>query len=286
MKTATYSLLTLRPDAERIDVLCVGAVVQAADGHWTVATLPSSEKLAAVSSSPEGRMRRLGANLREHLAQCDSLAAVREVLAGSKGALALHEFEGSFAYSNQATFDAQVQAVMAESVLPPPAAEKPAMAPEVHRVRQHTRARLRRQFENMGIMGRHADDIAAHKVVRNFPVSAKHGLNAEFALQNSVMHITETVDFEVAEESVRGKIFEAQAKCLVLRAAREHFGQKTQCYVVVSGSGAGHAARSVDLLSTAGRLVAAENAEDMADYLDRIARAARATGQLGSDWAG
>lgn len=84
-----------------------------------------------------------------------------------------------------------------------------------------------------------------------------------------------TVAELVADDSVRTKTFEAQAKCLVLRAAHDTFGKGTQCHIVVSGSGTPHAARTVDLLSTVGTLYATESAEDMRNYITHIAKAAR-----------
>jgi hypothetical protein len=280
MNTATYSLLTLYPDADRVDVLCVGVVALDAQGLWHVAVLPTADKLRAVATSAQDRLQILARNLHQYLAECDTLAAARSLLVRPGSALALHDFEGVFSYSDAAAFNAQMQAIMAESVLPPAPADGPRAAPETRTVRQHTRAKLRRQFEHMGIMARHADQIADHKVVRNFPVSTRHGLTAEFALKNTVMHFTETVDFDVAEDSVRGKTFEAQAKCLVLRSATETFGAKTQCHIVISGSSAQHAARTVDLLSTVGHLYSVESGPDMAAYFEIIARAAGSTGQI------
>ena len=47
MNSATYSLLTLRPNPERIDVLCVGAVVLDANGDWHVSAPGPRAKLLA-----------------------------------------------------------------------------------------------------------------------------------------------------------------------------------------------------------------------------------------------
>lgn len=272
MKNASYSLLTLRPDAERIDLLCVGAVVLDADNHWHVSAPGPKAKLATFGAAPD-LLTRMAVNLEHVLAECTTLRAARSLLGGMRSALALHDFEGFFSYSTQASFDHQLQAILAESVAPATkAAADHERAATV--VRQRTRARLRKQFEDMGIFAKHADEINNHKVVHNFPVSSKHGLKAEFALKNSVMHFTETVDFDVSDESVRGKTFEAQAKCLVLRAAHDTFGTGTQCHIVVSGSGVTHAARTIDLLSTVGEIYATESAEDMRNYITRIALAA------------
>lgn len=273
MNSAGYSLLTLRPDPERIDLLCVGAVVLDAAGDWHVSAPGPKSKLLAFGADPETLVR-MGVNLETVLHNCASLASARSKLAGMRSAMALHEFEGLFSYADAAEFSEQIQAILSESVAP--AAKRQVQAedasPKV--IRPRTRARLRRQFETMGIMAKHSDEISDHKVVYNFPVSAKHGLKAEFALQNTVMHITETVDFDVSDESVRAKTYEAQAKCLVLRAAREAFGLQTKCHIVMSGAGVAHAQRSVDLLSTVGELYATENSDDMDTYIQRIAQAA------------
>jgi hypothetical protein len=280
MNAATYSLLTLRPDPERVDVVCVGAVVRAADGAWHVLAPPAAEtKLQALGSTNAGRLGRMAENLRTLLGACGDFPAARALLQRAGGSLILHDFEGVFAYDSLADFNAQLESIVRESVTTPQAAA-PTRVTRTRAARPHTRARLKQHFENMGILARDHGEISEHKVVRNYPVSTQHGLVAEFALSNSVMHITETVDFDVAEDSVRNKKFEAQAKCLVMRAAKDAFGPRTECYVVVSGSGADHAQRTIDLLSTAGRLFATENQDDMHEYLERIAHAARSTGQL------
>ena len=279
MNHAAYSLLTLRPDPERIDVLYVGAVALDAAGTWHVSAPGTPEKLRALGAAPEA-LGRLSANLHSALADCASLNGARCLLVQLRSALALHEFEGAFSYASETDFAVQMRAILSESVIPKVQSGEQAMTAKARVVRPRTRARLRKQFESMGIMARTADEIGDHKVVHNYPVSARHGLKAEFALKNTVMHITETVDFEVADEAIRTKTFEAQAKCLVLRAARDAFGSNTQCHIVVSGSGADHASRSVDLLSTMGRLYAVENPEDMTEYLERIARAAGSARQI------
>jgi hypothetical protein len=273
MNTAAYSLLTLRPDPERIDMLCVGAVVLDANGSWHVSAPGPRSKLLAFAAEPD-TLTRMAVNLEAVLRDCTSLASARAKLTTLRSALALHVFEGLFSYASEADFGSQVQAILKDSVVPTVKVQQPntEIAPKV--IRPRTRARLRKQFESMGIMAKHSDEIADHKVVYNFPVSTKHGLTAEFALRNSVMHITETVDFDVSDESVRAKTYEAQAKCLVLQASLDAFGSQTQRHIVVSGSGAAHAARTVDLLSTVGELYATENAQDMENYIKIIAKAA------------
>ncbi len=205
----------------------------------------------------------------------------RSFLALTGSSVQLHSFEGQFAFDQDEEFAAQVRAIMTESV--EPIAPPQTVQTRRFRVGAHLRTRVLRQFVQMGIMGRHLSDIDSHKVVRNFPVSAQHGLVAEFALRNGAMHFTETVDFDVVEEGMRGKKFEAQAKCLVMRAAVDTFGTATACHIIVSGAETAEASRSVDLLSTVGSLYHLSSPADMATYFDAMSRAAGITGQLGAN---
>lgn len=277
---AHYSLLAMRPDPERIDVLCVGAVVRTDDGAWTVLT-PGATKLEALGyHSASRRLLAMATNLRQLLDEVDSLAAARAMLAQLRSTLSLNEFEGFFAFESVADFQHQLQAITAESIAVPQAQPEYKVEVVARPATPKVKARLRRHFRTMGILANAGDTNADHRVVPNYPLSAKHGLKAEFALKNAVWHITETVDFDVASEGVRNKTFEAQAKCLVLRAAQDILGPKTKRYIVLNGSDAAHAANSVDLLSTVGTLFMTESDEDMTNYLDLIAKAAGATTQL------
>ena len=278
MRTARYSLITMRPDIERIDVLCIGAAVLS-NGEWTILTLTAPAKLRALNANfPMARLVAIAVNLESAFGECVSLQEARVVLSATGSSVQMHAFEGEFSFESDDEFASQIRLMMAESVEPISAPQ----SVQTRRVRvgAHIRTRVRRQFEQMGIMGHGVADIDDHKVVRNYPVSAQHGLVAEFALRNGVMHFTETVDFDVVEEGMRGKKFEAQAKCLVLRAAVDTFGATTACHIVVSGADTAVANRSVDLLSTVGNLYDLNNPADMASYFDAMSRAAGITGQL------
>lgn len=279
MTTAAYSLLTIRPDPERIDVLCIGALVRAEE-EWTV-LFPGAVKLERLGYwTAKERLPAMASSLKSLLEDCDTLQQARAYLDNMRSLVSIHEFEGAFAFDTEDDFQRHIRLITSESIniadrvisAPPP--------PAPRRSRPMVRARLRRQFKEMGILAESGDVNADHKVVPDFPISLKHGLKAEFAIKNTVMHITETVDFDVNEEGFRAKNFEAQAKCLVMRAATDQFGPKTKRYIVIHGGGSDHASRSVDLLSTVGTLFAAESSEDMTNYIELISKAAGVTAQL------
>lgn len=269
---ANYSLLSMRPDPERIDMLCIGAVVYTHREGWNVFT-PGIDKLNALGYSGAARkLLAMSSNLQTLLADCNTIGDARAMLSLMRSTLSLHEFEGVFAYESDNDFGRHIRAITLESIVIPQISETRPTPPRVGRTQ--VRAKLRRHFAEMGILAPTGNTDADHKVVTNYPLSEKLGLKAEFALKNSVWHITETVDFEVSTEGVRNKTYEAQAKCLVLKAAKDILGDQTKRYIVVHGSQAEHASSSVDLLSTTGRLFMTESSEDMTEYLDLMAKAA------------
>jgi hypothetical protein len=281
MHSAHYSLLVMRPDPERVDSVCVGVAVLRDDGQWRFSMLSSLDKLRAINPEfAEDHLQCLGGVLGEVLADSRSMAEAQELLRGIRASAEIHPYKGSFVYETEMDFASEVQAIMRESVAPPSITTVGSGVLQHVRAKPRIKTRLKRQFEHMGILAKTSDEIADHKVVANYPVSLRHGLNAEFALQNSVMHITETVDFDVSHDSIKTKILEAQAKCLIMRTAKETFGDKTKCYVVLSGAAAEHANRSVDLLSTTAELFALESSEDMRTYFDVIGKAAHSTQQI------
>lgn len=276
MKKATYSLITMQPSLDRLDVLCVGAAVTS-NGNWTIYTLPDTKKFQSLDSKFKlNVLTSIAVSLKRLFTECPDLAAARILLAHNRSSVCLHEFEGVFGYETDEDFRQQVSAIMAESVLPNEV--EVVKAASVRRIKPRIRTRLRRQFDQMGILGKSHDDINAHKVIPNFPVSLQHGLVAEFAIKNGVMSFTETLDFDVAEEGVRHRIFEAQAKCLVMKTAIDRFGVSSGRHVVVAGANAPNAARSVDLLSTVAKIYALENATDMAAYFNAMETSAKQIG--------
>ena len=272
MKTATYSLITMHPSPERIDSLCVGAVILS-DGEWAVSMLPNVDKLHAVNRAyPTKKLQRTGEGLRLFFSDCNTLKDARDLLTRSKSAVSVHEFEGSFVYETDEQFVEQINAIMSESVLP---IDAPApLTQNIKREKTHIRAKLRQHFEKAGIFSKETDGINKHKVVPNFPVSLSQGLNAEFALKNSVMHFTETLDFGVVDTSMRSKIWEAQAKCLTLKVAKETHGATTANYIILANSSTPQAGQSVNLLSTVGDLYMLESSADMSNYFKKIEDAA------------
>ena len=124
------------------------------------------------------------------------------------------------------------------------------------------------------MLGETAEDIFSHKIVPRYPIQEDQGLYAEFALRNSVMHVTETIDFTMSTGAYTAKKYEAQAKCLVLKAAIELCGADTKNYVVVAGAKIKNAESALRLLSANAEIYHFERSADMTRYIDTISQAA------------
>lgn len=270
-KLAQYCVIDFRPNFERKEVVTIGLLVRF-DNEWEIRLLPDASKVSALNPLfPIGGITAVGVTLTRMLECADSFQAARALLTQLGGSPGLQEFVGQFPGDSDQQYENEIAWLMSELVSPPlptlPASTRLISEPRL-------RTKLRNHFRKQHILARSKDQINDHKVVENFPIEAGKGLIAEFALKNSCMHITETVDFDVGLSSNRNKRLEAQAKTLVLSAAKDRLGPTTKTYVIVAGSNRNVAKTSINLLGDYAEVFALESADDMNSYFERIYNAA------------
>lgn len=271
IEIAQYSLVTISPIPERMDRIVVGAVTISSRG-WDISFSSDYSKLLALDPNfASSSIPRIAATLQDVANANTDLAELRTFMQSMRGIVQIDEFEGRFAFTDDESYNEQLDQIMAESVNAPPkiidAGQK--------RERSRLKANLRRQFSSLGVLGESLEDIDSHKVVTRFPIQADQGLFAEFALKNSVMHVTETVDFTMSAGAYTAKKYEAQAKCLVLKAATEVCGAGTKKHVVVAGARNKNSESALRLLSANAEIYQFEDSADMTRYIDTISTAAR-----------
>lgn len=276
MTFAQYSLLLINPTIDRVDTVVAGVVVRH-PGGWDVRVAASAAKMKAIDPTfPDSRLVQTSELTNLIAKGLSSLPELRQALEGVRLGLILHPFVGVFSFDSQDEYHDQVRAVLGESVNPPTLAS--ANAAPITRRRNVVRRKLRDHFRARGLWSRNDEDIDKHRVVEHFPISAAYGLIADFALKNGVMHITETIDFQV--QSLTGKRIEAQAKTLVLTEAVKVFGAGTRRYVVAAGTSQSEIQSSVALLRENAEVFALESSEEMTRYVDRMASVAAFQVQL------
>ena len=270
-KLAQYCVIDFRPNFERKEVVSIGLLVRV-DNEWDIRLLPDASKVSALNPLfPIGGITAVGVTLTRMLERADSFQAARIMLTQLGGSPGLQDFVGQFPSDSDQQYESEIAWLMSELVSPP----LPTLSASTRLISEpRLRTKLRNHFKSQHILARSKDQINDHKVVENFPIEAGKGLIAEFALKNSCMHITETVDFDVALSSNRNKRLEAQAKTLVLSAAKDRLGPTTKTYVIVAGSNRNVAKTSINLLGDYAEVFALESADDMNSYFQRIYSAA------------
>lgn len=271
-KLAQYCVIDLRPNFERKEVVTIGLLVRF-DNEWDIRLLPDASKVSALNPLyPVGGITAVGVTLTRMLESVDSFQIAHTLLTQLGGSPGLQDYVGQFPVDSNQQYENEIAWLMAELVSPP----LPTVSTNTRLISEpRLRTKLRNHFKSQHLLARSRDQINDHKVVENFPIEEGKGLIAEFALKNSCMHITETVDFDVSLSSNRNKRLEAQAKTLVLSAAKDRLGPTTKTYVIVAGSNRNVAKTSVNLLADYAEVFALESAEDMSSYFQKIYDAAK-----------
>lgn len=268
---AHYSLINFRPHVDRNEVITIGLLIRF-DDEWDVRLLSDEAKVVALNPLyPQGGLTAVAVTLNTVLENIRTFSEAYDFLETLGGSPGLQKFVGQFPAATEPQYETEVAWLLSELVAPP---VKPSNPRARIFAEPRLRTKLRNHFKNQQILAKNKDQINDHKVVERFPISEGKGLFAEFALKNSCMHITETVDFDVGLSSNRSKRLEAQAKTLILSAAKTHLGDTTRTYVIVAGSNRNVAKTSINLLEDYADVFALESAQDMDAYFKKIYTAA------------
>lgn len=92
---------------------------------------------------------------------------------------------------------------------------------------------LKEQFERMQVLGSTMEDLANHMVVPNVPVPEHPGLKSDFLFKNGVYRITQTIDYNVAPDSLHNKLSEACVKSTAADLAVGRYGSETKKFAVL-----------------------------------------------------
>ncbi len=92
---------------------------------------------------------------------------------------------------------------------------------------------LKEQFERMQVLGSTMEDLGNHMVVPNVPVPEHPGLKSDFLFKNGVYRITQTIDYNVAPDSLHNKLSEACVKSTAADLAVGRYGSETKKFAVL-----------------------------------------------------
>jgi hypothetical protein len=141
---------------------------------------------------------------------------------------------GQFACADDAAYLRCIETAMRSLVSPPPSSKRKERDP-VSRLHMDLKA----SFDARGWMGR---DISAHQIVERHPVGPM--VTAEFAMQNGVLHVLESIDLRTSNPSA--KKAEVRSKVLALDMALT-VDPMARRYTVLAGHDSPMAAEAASL---------------------------------------
>jgi hypothetical protein len=253
MKATTY-IINYQPYPVRAEHCAVGVLVFGNDGNARIHLASNLRKLKAID--PQASVEMLHDSLKWLVTEINRNTGTWSAFQHGISSIRFSKEPGSFQYETDADYDKQVKWLLAVS------AEPRSVKPGEHRKpKSRLFIELKNTFKAYGWLGESAQEIENHKVVTNYPVSLDEDLNAEFAMKNGILHLTETVDFRSGVSS--SKRMEARGKALVFDSAKDQ-NSTTACTVVVAAADYNEIKGSMKMLNRyADRVAAYDSTVDM-----------------------
>ena len=266
--TYHYVVLRLAPDPMRGEVINVGIVLFHDGEPPRIIMMATLNKLRAIDASWDTpRLAEWTQNIQTILAHRPGVRAQVDAL----GMFGFCETDavGSFMAATADELQTSIRAIRAQYVANKSAEDKPK-----REKRTRLQTALREQFKKMRVLGTAVTDLAEHLVVPNVPVPGYDELKSDFVYKNGVYRITQTLDYNVAPDSMHNKLLEACMKSTAGDLAAQAYGSDTMRLAVVDvpEALADAADPHIDLLLARGfQIFHFDDKASMASYIERAA---------------
>ncbi|GAA4424656.1 DUF3037 domain-containing protein [Acidovorax lacteus] len=266
--TYHYVVLRLAPDPMRGEVINVGMVLFHEGEPPRIVIMATLNKLRAIDASWDTpRLAQWAQNIQTILDHRPGVRAQVDAL-GMFG-FCEPDAVGSFMAATQQELQERIGAIKAKYVANKATEDKPK-----REKRTRLQTALREQFKKMQVLGTEAGDLKNHLVVPNVPVPGHDELKSDFVYKNGVYRITQTLDYNVAPDSMHNKLLEACMKSTAGDLAMAAYGKDTQRFAVVDipEALADAADSHIDLLIARGfEIFRFDDKASMAEYIERAA---------------
>jgi hypothetical protein len=236
--TFKYSILTAIPDRRRGERVNVGIVVFR-DGGLDVRFQQAAFKLKALTRENwDSRIEGIRQRITGIYKPLDSPEEMLDKI-GFADPLIAPSGIGTLTSHSVADYENNINEIMESLVLLP----KPKHADAASRINTE----IAMIFRKAKALAKKEQSLRDGKIVRGLPVAPSEGLTADFALQNSVMHIASTLDLR--KQSAR--LDEAALKSIVLDKSRDKYGKRARLIGVyaVEPDMKKHFSQHIELLS-------------------------------------
>lgn len=219
--TYHYVVLRLATDDLRGEIINVGAVLFHGDERPRVVVMATLNKLRAIDATwDSARLSKWTIKVNKLLESARTAQQAVQTL--SAFGFCDSQAVGMFTAESDAELAREIAEIKTTYVANRTATEKPK-----REKRTRLQTALRQQFEKMQIMGHEVDDITNHLVVANVPVPSHAELKSDFVYKNGVYRVTQTIDYNVAPDSLHNKLSEACVKSTAAELAVKGYGDNT-----------------------------------------------------------
>lgn len=266
MATYYYVVLRLVPDAMRGELINIGIALFSKDGAARIITMATLNKLRAIDSSWDAK------RLAEWSGNVQSIVNSKNKISDQIKALEIFGFcekesTGMFVADSESTLNERILEIKTKYVSNKDRADRPKREKKTR-----LQTALRDQFKKMHVLGTQIGDLSDHLVVANVPVPGHDELKTDFVYKNGVYRLTQTLDYNVAPDSLHNKLAEACVKSTAAEMAAKSYGENTIRLVVVDVPPelANAADSHIDLLYARGfEIFRFDDPVSMAEYLEK-----------------
>jgi hypothetical protein len=223
-----YAILRVCPDKIRGEIVNIGLLVIHPSGEITTHLGSNLSKARALDGNlSDAALLHLTESVSVFAVAADTIEDKIDMIRSScNGGVMCSQF-GEFVLNNTKDYGQKITSLLDLLVN----SKRRMRASRVQRIS----TKMRNLYSDKNLLGT-KDDIDNHLIVPNFPIDDKSLFKADFALKNSVMHITQTIDLNTSDSAQ--KHAEAALKALTLDKAADVYGDGTKRYVVYAASSA------------------------------------------------
>lgn len=205
-----YSLVRVVPDARRGEWANVGVCVYLSDRVDVRIALDQRKLRAMAPTLGTQFLSEIGREWEQICIGVDAPADRQRLL--SRFRLA-HASSLAWFQCEAEDYEDQINSIMTDLVTPT-ARQRTEREPRL-------KGAIKAMLQKAQLFSDDPDAIHRHKVVAHFPIKAEANLFADFAAKNGVLHVTETIDFRVAENKLKQRHHLAAVKAITLHAAEQ-----------------------------------------------------------------
>jgi hypothetical protein len=226
MKWFKYALIRYMPDPIRGEIVNIGIVVF--NDTLDIYLLKSASKLRMLDNdSSQQIMQSVHTSLLKIYELSPDVDSFCSLVSTLPGGIKLSSL-ATFSVDHLSQYNVKVTNLFEKLVKPYASKE----SKTVHNTRLITQ--LKRKFKSIELLAKDVSELSEHKIVSNYVLNESTGISADFLLKNGKFHLTEVIDYDVADTKAKYK--ETAMKLMTFAEGEKTLDGEVSSYFVYSAS--------------------------------------------------